>query len=274
MFTAFKAKNTSTEEAKKLSYVLFLCMDVSGSMGNQDAYDRKTGKANISRLEAAKNDAVEYMTQLSRVDRLAGCFLCLFGEKVTVHDNVRNPAELEKIFSNVRTEGATRTDLVIKESNKYFLEHMKKYTDAATRPAFFTLIQTDGSPTGGGSEEEMKNNIAQLLVQGTDPMTRDEDRVTLFLQYGSSEYKDTSAVSQFLAFLDDNLQELSEEYFKIHYKDQPERCQNLYDACDTGKQFTSWKEKDPENKMKLSEADRSKPWDTNIEKMFEIAICD
>ncbi len=128
MFSLFnKIKNTSTEEAKKLSYVLFLCLDVSGSMNYQDAYDRKTGSNKLSRLEAAKSDAIEYMAQLSRVDRLAGCFLCLFGEKVTVHDNIRNPEELKNILNNVRTEGATRTDLAIQESNKYFVEHMKKY---------------------------------------------------------------------------------------------------------------------------------------------------
>ncbi len=120
----------------------------------------------------------------------------------------------------------------------------------------------------------MKNKIAELLVEGTDPMTRDEDRATLFCQYGSSEYKESSSISQFLNFLDDNLQDLSEQYFKTKYGEHSERCQNLYDACDTGKQYLSWQEKDPENKMKKSDNDRKKPWDSNIEEMFEIAISD
>lgn len=274
-----KVENVSVEKSQDLTYHMVFAIDISGSMVNyKDAYDRANLKvANLSRFEAVKRDALLYMSQLTASDRLVQCDVILFGLAVYEHRNIRTVKELEDILSQVKTfERATRTDLALAKANEWFLEHMVKYGTDANRPTFFNLVMTDGSPTcPGKTDEDIKTAVAELLVAGTDPMLRDEDRVTLFLQYGTSDYSEHSSVSKFLKFLDDDLQEISAEWFKEKYPNKEwsdDDLKNLFDACDTGKQCTTWTQKDPENKMK--NVDRTACWDSNIEQMFDIATSD
>jgi len=274
-----KVDNTSTDEAKKLSYSLVFSIDISGSMVNyKDAYDRDNPRIpNLSRFESVKKDVLAYMKQVTSSDRLVNCDILLFGEKLYEHRNVRTVEQLEKILNSVKQfERATRTDLVLSRANQLFEEYLQAEPDPSSRSSFFNIIFTDGNPNyPGKKDEEVKDMIAELLIAGTDKMTRDEDRVTLFKQYGTQDYDPKSAVSQFLSFLDDNLQEKSAVWFQAKYPDREwndDDLKNLYDACDVGKSTTTWKLKDPENKMKG--VDRDAFWDVNLDDMFEIAICD
>lgn len=274
-----KVENTSAEEAKNLSYSLVFSIDISGSMvNNKDAYDRDNPRIpNISRFDSVKKDVLAYMKQVTSSDRLVNCDILLFGEHLYEHRNVRTVEQLEKILNNIKKfERATRTDLALSKANQYFGEFLEKHPDPSSRPSFFNIVMTDGNPVcPGKKDEEIKDMIAELLIAGTDQMTRDEDRVTLFKQYGTLDYHPNSAVSQFLTFLDDDLQEKSAAWFKAKYPDKEwndDDLKNLYDACDVGKSTTTWRIKDPDNKMK--HVDRDAFWDTNLDEMFEIAICD
>jgi len=271
-----KVKNTTTEQAQKLSFHVVFSIDISGSMQHEDAFDRNNvvNGANLQRFEAAKRDALRWMGQLQSCDRLSSADMLLFGEKLYEHRNIRSVSQMKGILDEVQFEKYTRTDLALAAANRYFEEDCKKYGDKPNRPAFFNPVLTDGDPTAPGIDKDsVRNTVAELIVKGTDGMKRDQDRTTLIIQYGSTQYSPDSDVSKFLAFLDDSLQEMAEEYFRAKYPQMTEdELKNLYDACDTGKQCQTWEEKDPERKM--PSVNRQAFWDDDISLMFDIAISD
>lgn len=274
-----RVQNTTIDVAKRLRVHLVMSLDISGSMVNNTDALNPAGGPYVDRFKAASANMLRYMDQLRSVDRLVQCDVLLFGERLHEFRNVRDTDALKAILANVRQfERYTRTDLVLSRANEYFFDFQRRHADEAEadRPTFVHLILTDGSPNDPDmSLVDVQTRIANLLVEGTDGMRRDEDRATLFVQYGTKDYAPSSAVSQFLRFLDDELQEVAAEYFKGRYPEKyktDDDCKDLYDACDVGKQGDTWAVKDPDAKMKG--VDRNAPWDDDIDKMITIALAD
>lgn len=265
MFSNFlKAKNTSVDNAANQLYHVVFSLDVSGSMFRDDAHSRNTPGL-ISRLDAARNDICMWYESLANSDLIVRCDVMVFGSGLKALTDIKSAADLRNRLNAIHPGGSTATHLALAEANRLFSEHMAKYP-VEPRPSFVNVICTDGSP-------DNKDACAEELIRGTVEMKTDSDRTTLFVQYGTTEYHEGSGASQFLAFLDDNLQDAAVEWFKKNYPQKtPDEYANLFDACDTGKQGVSWKEKDPEGKM--MNVDRNAPWDLDLGRMVQIALCD
>jgi hypothetical protein len=263
MFAALFNKVKNAESAHPM-VSLVVALDCSGSMRATDAVDRKTLKrGGITRLDAAKNDIRLHYGQLVQRDRICGCTLLAFGERLRSF-SITSTAELEAALAKIEAnEGLTRTDLMIAESNRLFTEFKKTAKDAT----FCTVVYTDGEPTAvGKTAVECQETVARLLIEGTDGMTSDKDRATTFIQYG-----ETKSATEFLSFLDDQLTDLAIEYYKMsHPNATPDDYKDLYDACDTGGQCTSWRVKNPKRVV----PDASVPWDSDIHDIVDEATSD
>lgn len=268
LFSSLFVKHKNADQARD-KRVLVVCLDVSGSMRAGDGIDRsradpkkKPGdQPKCTRFESAKSDLLRYYHQLATADRLTDMHLLLFGEKLTEHLYVKNEEELAKILSNVTLEGETRTDLALKRSNELYDAH--RVTPGANSSTFVTLVLTDGVPTKNGeSYENLCGTIMETLIQGTEHMVHDADRATTFIQYGVSEYHESSAVRKFLAILDDDLQNHAEAYFN---KKNPNMSHDkpiaTFDCVDCGQQCT----------VRKGETDF---WDSNIEHIIHLAVTD
>ena len=266
--------NISIEKISEKNYHFVLAFDISGSMNNcKDAIDRKNPRGPlIDRLDAAKEAALRYMKQLTDSDMIVDCTLLLFGSKVHEHKNIKNAQQVESILNNLnKFENETRTDLLLKKTNEMFEDHLTRYPDSTSRPCFYTLVLTDGAPTcnDGVIHDNIRNIVAETLVEGTVKMEKDDDRATTFLQIGESQ-----GATEFLQFLDDS-RDFTEKYLKSKYPGKKwgeDDSLNIFDACDTGKSCTTWKVKD--DKGVMTKVNRDDFWDEFIVNVIWMGFSD
>lgn len=278
--------NTSFAEALNRKVYAVISLDISGSMsldiGGLTACDRKTGEP-CSRIRAALDDARMYASQLIGGMQMYRLDLLLFGQTLHTHPNITSLEAFDQAIRGVeyRLEGGTRLDLALEYANKAF-ESLKSqppppdYVDpgaaaaaAAPQPTvtFFNLVLTDGAPSFPGlNTDQIRDNIAKILIKGMEPMTSDLDRGTSFIRYGSSP-----DVVAFMQFLDDELKDRALAYFRQIYPANPDVLRLVHDYVDTGAQCQTWRDKGMRASFKVDPRSR---WDDDIKAIVAVSLAD
>lgn len=274
------AKNDSRAKA---TIDCVFALDVSGSMSKVDAIDRSEfvpGTApdrqpKMSRILAAIADIVTHYKSISP-DRRGTVRLVTFGENVKVHPDILNLGSLEEALAPFKLEKnlerATATHTMFKKVNEMYREFLTKpHAEGST---FVTLVYTDGAPTAAGRTlDQLQEEICNTIAEGTCDMPSDDSRGLTFIQYGVSEYKPESGVSQFLSFLDDNLTSYIESVARTNHPtaSDDDLGQLVYDYVDCVTQCMTWKDKAPGHR---GPQDPAAPCDGDVNDLFDLAVSD
>lgn len=155
-----------------------IAYDISGSMQTTDC------PGGLSRLVYTRETLKTFISEAAKFDP-NGVSVYLFGATVHAHRDL-TPEQIEEKLGNIKTEGATRTDLAILAA---FAEHKEKGSKQT-----FLIIFTDGEPSDA---EATKNAIIDVTKKVSDPM---EFRIA-FITVGVV----SSELRAYLTELDDTL---------------------------------------------------------------------
>lgn len=160
-----------------------LIVDKSGSMGNNDT------PSGVSRWKAAQEATLGLSAKIEELDK-DGITFYAFNSNFKRHDNVTTKT-IANLWKEHEPNGGTALANVLRDALTSYFSRKTAGTTKANGETI--LVVTDGEP-------EDKNQVAQVIIDATKKMDRDEELSISFIQVG----KDADATT-FLKFLDDGL---------------------------------------------------------------------